>query len=178
VSEGVSVRGGYPVEQRKMRQWSLRVSAYAQRLLDGLEKLDWTESLKETQRNWIGRSEGAELVFRFHLPPAPSQGGGEAGFSKEDCVEELGASDIFGYHTTDARNWHGNIDNAREMRRKPTEAENALWEILRAKQIDNLRFRRQHLIDQFIVDFVCLEKQLIIEINGAYHQEDEQKQYD
>ena len=63
VSEGLSVRGGFPVEQRVMRQWSLRVSAYAQRLLEGLDKLDWTESLKETQRNWIGRSEGAEMRF-------------------------------------------------------------------------------------------------------------------
>ena len=64
VSEGLSVRGGYPVEQRVMRQWSLRVSAYAQRLLDGLEQIDWTPSLKETQRNWIGRSEGTEVRFR------------------------------------------------------------------------------------------------------------------
>ena len=64
VSEGVSVRGGYPVEQKLMYQWCLRVSAYAQRLLDGLEKLDWSESLKETQRNWIGRSEGAEMYFK------------------------------------------------------------------------------------------------------------------
>lgn len=63
VSEGVSVRGGYPVEQRLMTQWCLRVSAYAQRLLDGLDKLEWTDSLKETQRNWIGRSEGAEMRF-------------------------------------------------------------------------------------------------------------------
>ncbi|MDE6783198.1 MAG: class I tRNA ligase family protein, partial [Paramuribaculum sp.] len=63
VSEGVSVRGGYPVEQKLMYQWCLRVSAYAGRLLDGLEKLDWTNSLKETQRNWIGRSEGAEMIF-------------------------------------------------------------------------------------------------------------------
>ncbi|MBR6884783.1 MAG: leucine--tRNA ligase [Prevotella sp.] len=63
VVEGVSVRGGYPVEQKKMRQWCLRVSAYAQRLLDGLEKIDWTDSLKETQRNWIGRSEGTEVEF-------------------------------------------------------------------------------------------------------------------
>ena len=63
VTEGVSVRGGYPVTQRKMRQWCLRVSAYAQRLLDGLDKIDWSESLKETQRNWIGRSEGAEMRF-------------------------------------------------------------------------------------------------------------------
>ncbi len=64
VSEGVSIRGGYPVEQKVMRQWCLRVSAYAQRLLDGLDKIDWTESLKETQRNWIGRSEGAEMNFK------------------------------------------------------------------------------------------------------------------
>ncbi|MDD4992934.1 MAG: leucine--tRNA ligase [Paludibacter sp.] len=63
VSEGLSVRGGHPVEQRVMRQWSLRVSAYAQRLLDGLSTIDWTESLTETQKNWIGRSEGAELRF-------------------------------------------------------------------------------------------------------------------
>jgi len=63
VKEGMSVRGGYPVEQRKMRQWCLRISAYAQRLLDGLEKVDWTDSLKEIQRNWIGRSEGAEVNF-------------------------------------------------------------------------------------------------------------------
>ena len=63
VSEGLSVRGGFPVEQKVMRQWSLRVSAYAQRLLDGLDKIDWTDSLKETQRNWIGRSEGAEMDF-------------------------------------------------------------------------------------------------------------------
>lgn len=63
VSEGVSIRGGYPVEQKVMCQWCLRVSAYAQRLLEGLETLDWTDSLKETQRNWIGRSEGAEMIF-------------------------------------------------------------------------------------------------------------------
>ena len=64
VIEGVSARGGYPVVQKKMRQWCLRVSAYAQRLLDGLETVDWTDSLKETQRNWIGRSEGTEVHFR------------------------------------------------------------------------------------------------------------------
>ena len=64
VSEGLSVRGGHPVEQRVMRQWSLRVSAYAQRLLDGLDNVDWTDSLKETQKNWIGRSEGAEMRFK------------------------------------------------------------------------------------------------------------------
>lgn len=64
VVDGVSVRGGYPVVQKKMMQWCLRVSAYAQRLLDGLDTVDWTESLKETQRNWIGRSEGTEMQFK------------------------------------------------------------------------------------------------------------------
>ena len=63
VVDGVSERGGYPVVQKKMRQWCLRVSAYAQRLLDGLDTVDWTDSLKETQRNWIGRSEGTEVEF-------------------------------------------------------------------------------------------------------------------
>ena len=63
VINGVSERGGYPVEQKKMRQWCLRTSAYAQRLLDGLETIDWTDSLKEAQRNWIGRSEGTEMEF-------------------------------------------------------------------------------------------------------------------
>ena len=63
VQDGVSIRGGYPVVQKMMKQWSLRVSAYAQRLLDGLDGLDWSQSIKETQRNWIGRSEGAEMVF-------------------------------------------------------------------------------------------------------------------
>ena len=65
VSEGLSIRGGYPVEQKLMWQWCLRVSAYAPRLLDDLEKLDWSDSIKETQRNWIGRSEGAEMQFKI-----------------------------------------------------------------------------------------------------------------
>ena len=75
VVDGVSERGGYPVVQKKMRQWCLRVSAYAQRLLDGLDTIDWTDSLKETQRNWIGRSEGAEITFMVaphQLPPSSS----------------------------------------------------------------------------------------------------------
>ena len=63
VVNGLSVRGGYPVERKLMRQWSLRITAYAQRLVDGLEQVDWTDSLKEIQRNWIGRSEGAALWF-------------------------------------------------------------------------------------------------------------------
>ena len=71
VSEGLSVRGGHPVEQRVMRQWCLRVSAYAPRLLEGLDRIDWSDSLKETQRNWIGRSEGAEMQFAIKGQDAP-----------------------------------------------------------------------------------------------------------
>ena len=63
VKDGLSVRGGFPVEQKKMKQWQLRVSAYAERLLEGLDRLDWSDSLKEMQRNWIGKSEGTEVVF-------------------------------------------------------------------------------------------------------------------
>ncbi len=68
VVNGLSVRGGYPVERKLMRQWSLRITAYAQRLVDGLEQVDWTDSLKEIQRNWIGRSEGAAVWFPLDVP--------------------------------------------------------------------------------------------------------------
>ena len=73
VSDGVSVRGGHPVEQRKMQQWCLRVSAYAGRLLSGLDGLNWSESLKESQRNWIGRSEGAEVRFPVLASPESTE---------------------------------------------------------------------------------------------------------
>ena len=76
VVDGVSIRGGYPVVQKKMMQWCLRVSAYAQRLLDGLDTVDWTDSLKETQRNWIGRSEGTEIEFKI-APLTPPKGGSQ-----------------------------------------------------------------------------------------------------
>ena len=71
VVDGLSVRGGHPVVQRNMLQWCLRVSAYAQRLLEGLDDLQWTDSIKETQRNWIGRSEGAEVEFRLQSNDLP-----------------------------------------------------------------------------------------------------------
>lgn len=78
VVDGLSVRGGYPVVQKKMMQWCLRVSAYAQRLLDGLDTVDWTDSLKETQRNWIGRSEGTEIEFKIKTTPlTPPKGGSQ-----------------------------------------------------------------------------------------------------
>ncbi|MFS4468698.1 leucine--tRNA ligase [Maribacter sp. 2210JD10-5] len=75
IVNGVSERGGHPVIRKKMTQWSMRISAYAQRLLDGLEKIDWPQPLKDSQTNWIGRSEGASVTFNI-LPPTPSKGGG------------------------------------------------------------------------------------------------------
>ena len=98
VVDGVSVRGGHPVVQKKMRQWCLRVSAYAQRLLDGLETIDWTESLKETQRNWIGRSEGTEMEFRVAPSNLPQLG--EA--SNNSPLQLEGSGEAFTIFTTRA----------------------------------------------------------------------------
>ena len=85
VVNGVSERGGYPVVQKKMQQWCLRTSAYAQRLLDGLEHINWTDSIKETQRNWIGRSEGTEMEFKYCLGSDASSNNAEG--SKETAEE-------------------------------------------------------------------------------------------
>ncbi|PHQ29792.1 leucine--tRNA ligase [Leeuwenhoekiella nanhaiensis] len=153
IVNGVSERGGHPVVRKKMTQWSMRISAYAQRLLDGLQDIDWPQPLKDSQTNWIGRSKGASVEFRI-LPPAPSQGGGvsHAGFmtGKPELIPIL-------------------LERAQEMRDKPTKAEALLWSKLRGKKT-GFKFRQQHPIDQYIVDFVCLSAQLIIEVDGDVHQ--------
>ncbi|MDR0872125.1 MAG: leucine--tRNA ligase [Prevotellaceae bacterium] len=174
VINGVSERGGYPVEQRKMRQWCLRVSAYSQRLLDGLEKIDWTESLKETQRNWIGRSEGAEI--RFYLSPDPSPQ--ERGEIPENPSREMLENPKGWFkNTTDENNWKFLINIAKDFRSNQTEAENELWQAIRAKKI-GYKIRRQHIVDGFIADFINLEKQVIIEVDGGIHLTTEQKERD
>ncbi len=151
IVNGVSERGGYPVIRKKMTQWSMRISAYAQRLLDGLNTIDWPQPLKDSQTNWIGRSEGASVTFKV-LPLAPSEGGGTNS-------RLTGDSSIIG--TLLAR--------AKEMRQKPTEAESKLWDVLRRKDFI-YKFRRQHPIFKYIADFVCLEKKLIIEVDGKIHE--------
>ena len=89
VVNGLSVRGGYPVERKLMRQWSLRITAYAQRLVDGLEEVDWTDSLKEIQRNWIGRSEGAAVWFPLAVDQKQGvQPGAQAYMGQADVVSE------------------------------------------------------------------------------------------
>lgn len=101
VVDGVSVRGGYPVVQKKMMQWCLRVSAYAQRLLDGLDTVDWTESLKETQRNWIGRSEGTEMEFEVKSDERRTKNSNDSS-QENSSLSTLNSSFKFTIYTTRA----------------------------------------------------------------------------
>jgi len=156
VVNGLSVRGGYPVEQKEMKQWLLRITAYSQRLLEGLDNVEWTDSLKEMQRNWIGRSEGAEI--KFNLSPTLSRGEGE----------NADENDVPGYFHSDAATWNLLLDKAKEMRCNPSLAESIIWQHLRNSKA-GYRIRRQHIIDKYIADFVCLEKSTIIEIDGHIH---------
>ena len=179
IVNGVSERGGHPVIRKKMTQWSMRITAYAERLLQGLETIDWSESIKESQKNWIGKSVGAEIV----LPLAPSKGGGTVARNSSSFIEETQGGGIVAckrdrpYFMTGGNNAYKLIEEAKRMRKEPTEAEAALWELLRDKKLGD-KFRRQHLIDDFIVDFVCLSKNLIIEVDGGYHNDLTQKEYD
>ena len=159
IKDGVSERGGHPVEQKLMRQWSMRITAYAERLLSGLEGLDWTDSIKDIQRNWIGKSEGASVKFKVLSPPLSK---GEGDTSPK-------------YLTGDPTISHLLLEKAKEMRANPTPAESALWQQLKGKKLD-VKFRQQHPVDTFIPDFVCLDKTLIIEVDGDIH--DVQKEQD
>ncbi|TGV02867.1 leucine--tRNA ligase [Flavivirga rizhaonensis] len=153
IVNGVSERGGHPVIRKKMTQWSMRISAYAERLLQGLDTIDWTDSLKESQRNWIGKSVGASVSFPILSFP---------------IGEEKAGTKTPGY-MTGGNNSHLLIERAKDMRANPTQAEAALWEQLRNKNLD-AKFRQQHLIGDYIVDFVCLDKKLIIEVDGKIHE--------
>jgi len=162
VVNGVSERGGHPVVKKKMRQWYLRITAYADRLLQGLETVNFSDAMKEMQRNWIGKSEGAEL--EFSLTPSPSPGGEGSGSTR-------------GRETADGKYWTFTKEMSRDNRKEPTKAENILWESLRNNQL-GYKVRRQHVIGTYIVDFVFLEKGLIVEADGSYYDDEMQKQYD
>ncbi len=150
IVNGVSERGGYPVVRKKMTQWSMRISAFAERLLEGLETIDWTESLKESQRNWIGKSVGAQVHFPILSFPE-------------------GEENAKPGYMTGGNNSKLLLEKAKENRNNPTEAEAILWSQLKNKNI-GYKFRQQHLISDFIVDFVCLSKKLVIEVDGDVHQ--------
>lgn len=158
VKDGFSERGGHPVEQKKMMQWSMRISAYAERLLQGLDTIDWPEPVKEMQRNWIGKSVGASVKFPISLTPTLSEGEGAGSY---------------GYETADPLLWEVLKTNARVNRGHQTEAEDALWQKLRNSQTGH-KIRRQHPIGTYIADFICLNKRLIIEVDGGYHLENQQ----
>jgi leucyl-tRNA synthetase len=174
IVNGVSERGGHPVERKKMKQWSMRISAYAERLLQGLDKLDWTESLKELQKNWIGKSVGSTVKFPILSLPV-RQAGFPEGETKAEPELRSETGDRPGY-MTGGNNAHLLNENAKEHRKNPTKAEKVLWEQLRAKKLDGFKFRQQHLIDDFIVDFVCLRQKLVIEVDGGIHETT--KEYD
>ncbi|MFD1551447.1 leucine--tRNA ligase [Putridiphycobacter roseus] len=142
IKDGVSERGGHPVVQKLMRQWSMRITAYSERLLNGLETIDWSDSIKEQQRNWIGKSVGAAVKFKVQSP--------RIGTVQDEKL----------------------VEQAKEMRANPTDAEAALWTELKGKKL-GIKFRKQHLITDFIVDFVCLSKKLIVEIEKDHHGNEE-----
>jgi leucyl-tRNA synthetase len=153
IVNGVSERGGFPVIRKKMTQWSMRISAYAERLLQGLNDINWSESIKESQRNWIGKSVGAMATFPILSFPE--------GEEKASLEQKRG-------YMTGGNNSHLLIEKAKEMRNNPTEAEKILWLNLKSKGLD-YKFRQQHLIDDYIVDFVCLSKKLVIEVDGGIY---------
>ncbi len=174
VKDGVSERGGHPVERKRMPQWSLRITAYAQRLLDGLDKLDWSDSIKEAQRNWIGRSEGALVRFRL-THDSSSVERGNADLTPSPSPKERGTDPDPRYDTINKKLFPQLKNRAKEMRRSPTEAEQILWEELRNSKLGD-KFRRQHSIQDFIVDFVCIDRRLIVEVDGSIHEQ--QKDHD
>jgi len=165
VINGVSYRGGFPVVKKQMRQWSLRITEYAERLLKGLDEIDFSDSMKEIQRNWIGKSVGARIDF--HLTPGPSPE------ERGDSQNEVHAQDFI--FTSDSKTWKSLKDNVHENRKNPTEAEDKIWQAVRNSKL-GFKFRRQHTIGKFIVDFACVEKKLVVEIDGPIH--DYQKKED
>jgi leucyl-tRNA synthetase len=173
IINGVSERGGHPVIRKKMTQWSMRISAYAERFLQGLDTIDWTESLKESQRNWIGKSVGASVTFRVmdasDLTPNPSP--------KERGAATDAPEKAPGYMTANASNAKELVQFARSNRKEATQAEALLWEALRDKK-SGYKIRRQHYVGNYIADFISLEKRLIIEVDGGYHTTTEQSDLD
>ncbi len=179
VVNGVSERGGHPVVKKKMRQWYLRITEYADRLLQGLEQVDFSDAMKEMQRNWIGKSQGAEIRFKVaagnDLTPNPSP--------KERGTKEENSTDVKdnippGYMTNTFEQWKATADFAKANRKNSTEAESLLWQEIRNRKLQGYKFRRQHPVAGYIPNFICIEKRLIVEIDGGYHSEEEQQKFD
>ncbi|MDB5209061.1 MAG: leucine--tRNA ligase, partial [Flavisolibacter sp.] len=179
VVNGVSERGGYPVEKKRLRQWYLRITEYADRLLQGLGTVDFSEAMKDMQSNWIGKSSGAEIDFSIsRLTPDPSPRGEGSEDSEILRVADNSEKESGHYFkTTDKTTWKTSKEFGRENRKHSTEAEDLLWQQLRNNQLGS-KVRRQHSIRGYIVDFAFLEADLVIEIDGGYHNELEQQSAD
>ncbi|MDC0177493.1 class I tRNA ligase family protein [Polaribacter sp.] len=139
IVNGVSERGSHPVVRKKMTQWSMRISAYAQRLLDGLEKIDWPQPLKDSQTNWIGRSQGAMVSFNV------------------DNGSEKSSSEV--------KLTYKELEALKELRQNLSKAETILWDELKNKKGAS-KFRKKYTISTFLVDYVCIAKNIIIEFSG------------
>src|SRR6187200_357819 len=162
VINGVSERGGHPVVKKKLRQWYLRITEYADRLLEGLQKVDFSESMKEMQSNWIGKSSGAEIDFEIKKPPlTPPKG--------ENTTPR--------YQTATPALYDITKKLAEEKRNNPTHEEGIIWQLLRGDKT-GFHIRRQHIIGPYIVDFACLDKLATIEIDGGYHIDPDIQLYD
>ncbi|WP_299054107.1 class I tRNA ligase family protein [uncultured Polaribacter sp.] len=139
IVNGVSERGSHPVVRKKMTQWSMRISAYAQRLLDGLETIDWPQPLKDSQTNWIGKSVGAMVSFQVDV-------------KSKDLTSEVKLT-------------YKELDALKELRANLSKAETTLWNEIKNKKGAS-KFRKKYTIGSFLVDYVCLAKNLIVEFSG------------
>jgi leucyl-tRNA synthetase len=156
-----------------MRQWYLRITEYADRLLQGLETVDFSDAMKEMQSNWIGKSSGAEIDFSIASPPAPLLA--ERGESTTPKDEETYSGHFF--KTAEISNWQTLKEFARGNRKNSTEAEDFLWQEIRNSKLGT-KVRRQHNIKGYIVDFALSEVHLVIEVDGGYHNAEDQKLLD
>jgi len=181
VVNGVSERGGHPVERKNMRQWFLRITEYAERLLTSLDTLDWSEAMKEMQRNWIGKSNGAEVKFSL----TPTLCGGEGDVTQNNARDlspalSKGEGDVMqrekeGWNTADPPYIYGSIKDFRKgLKNNLTEAEDILWQRLRRNNL-GVKFRRQHIVGRYIADFLCLPYNLIVEVDGKIHEQQKEQ---
>ncbi|MBL4869369.1 MAG: leucine--tRNA ligase [Robiginitomaculum sp.] len=139
IVNGVSERGGHPVVRKKMTQWSMRISAYAQRLLDGLITIDWPQPLKDSQTNWIGRRQGAMVSLQVAGQKAKDKSTAKLSYKELEALKEL--------------------------RLNLSKAETILWDQLKNKK-GAAKFRKKYTIGAFMVDYVCLAKNIIVEFSG------------
>ncbi len=168
---GKCERCGTQVEEREKEQWMLGITKYADRLDKDLDIVDYPERVKTSQRNWIGRKEGWEIEFKINPTPEPLPEGEGEEMQEPSPLGRAG----WGYETADPKIWRALQDRALEMRKNPTEAEDLMWQVARNNSL-GCHFRRQQIIGKFIVDFICLEKKLVVEVDGDIH--DYQKEAD